>query len=42
VNQDFAALEMDAGYNVWLAGSLQGDTITVSKVTMAATENKAA
>lgn len=41
-NQDFAALEMNAGHTVRLTGALDGDTITVSKVTTAAAKKKAA
>jgi hypothetical protein len=35
-NQKFAALEVHAGHAVELTGTLQGDTITVTKVAMPA------
>jgi hypothetical protein len=35
-NQDFAGLRMHAAHNVQVTGTLSGDTITVSKVTMLA------
>ena len=33
-NQKLAALEQHAGHNVEIAGTMKGDTITVTKVTM--------
>ena len=33
-NQKLAALEVHAGHNVEIAGTIKGDTITVTKVTM--------